>query len=68
MNARMVEVTVKREGNWWVFEIPELGTGGQSHTLAGVDKEAQGIAAMWLDVDPETVTVIVTTTDRAERS
>jgi DNA-directed RNA polymerase specialized sigma subunit len=49
------DVTVEREGRWWVFEIPELGTGGQARNLAEVDHEAQGVAAMWLDVAPEDV-------------
>lgn len=59
MSARTFEVTAEREGKWWVFEIPELGTGGQARSLAEVDDEAQGVAAMWLDVEPETVAVTV---------
>jgi DNA-directed RNA polymerase specialized sigma24 family protein len=58
--SRHYEVTVEREGRWWVFDIPELGTGGQARNLAEVSYEAQGVAAMWLDVPPETVTVNVT--------
>lgn len=57
---RTYDVTVEREGRWWVFEIPELGTGGQARNLAEVDHEAQGVAAMWLDVSPNTVAVNVT--------
>ncbi|MEZ3162194.1 antitoxin HicB [Microbacterium sp. BWT-B31] len=57
---RTYDVTVEREGRWWVFEIPELGTGGQARNLAEVDHEAQGVAAMWLDVSPDTVGVNVT--------
>lgn len=56
------EITAERDGRWWVFEIPELGTGGQARTLAEVEFEARGVAAMWLDVAPETVTVSVTVT------
>lgn len=54
------DVTVEREGRWWVFRIPELGTGGQAKSLAEVAYEAQGVAAMWLDVEPETLAVAVT--------
>lgn len=54
------EVTVERDGRWWVFEIPELRTGGQARSLAEVDHEAQGVAAMWLNVVPETISVTVT--------
>jgi DNA-directed RNA polymerase specialized sigma subunit len=52
-------VSVEREGRWWVFEIPELGTGGQAASLDEVDREAQGVAAMWLNVDPAEVAVTV---------
>lgn len=54
------DVTVEREGRWWVFRIPELGTGGQAKSLAEVAYEAQGVAAMWLDVEPDTLAVAVT--------
>lgn len=60
MNVRTFEVTAEREGPWWVFEIPALGTGGQAHTLAEVEYEAQSVAAAWLDVPFETVDVHVT--------
>lgn len=60
MSARRFEVTVEREGTWWVFAIPELGTGGQAKNLGAVDFEAQGVVAMWLNVSPETVAVDVT--------
>ncbi len=59
MSIRTFTVEVEREGRWWVFEIPELGTGGQAHNLAEVDYQAQGVAAMWLNVAPETVAVTV---------
>lgn len=59
MGSRTFEVTVEREGRWWVFDIPELGTGGQARNLAEVDHEAKGVASAWLDVSPETVEVNV---------
>lgn len=59
MDVQTFDVTVEREGRWWVFAIPELGTGGQARSLAEVEHEAQGVAAMWLDVAPETVAVRV---------
>lgn len=59
MDERAFNVTAERDGRWWVFEIPELGAGGQAHSLAEVDLEAQGVAAMWLDVAPSDVTVRV---------
>lgn len=59
MSKRSFEVVAEREGRWWVFELPELGTGGQARDLTEVEYEAQGVAAMWLDVEPETVAVTV---------
>lgn len=56
---KQLEVTVEREGRWWVFTIPDLNTGGQAKTLTDVEHEAQGVAAMWLDVEPSTITVTV---------
>ncbi|MFG6278745.1 antitoxin HicB [Microbacterium sp. 5K110] len=57
MSIQTFDVTVEREGRWWVFDIPRLGTGGQARSLEEVDREAQGVAAMWLDVDPAEVAV-----------
>ena len=59
-------MTVEREGRWWVFAIPELGTGGQARSLAEVEYEAQGVAAAWLNVAPETVAVKVSVEAPAE--
>lgn len=59
MNNRSVDVVAVRDGRWWTFEIPELGTGGQARSLSAVEHEAQGVAAMWLDVEPALVDVNV---------
>ncbi|MCL2490380.1 MAG: XRE family transcriptional regulator [Propionibacteriaceae bacterium] len=58
MNSKQTyQVTAQREGRWWVFTIPDLGTGGQARNLNEVAYEAQGVAAMWLDIAPEDVAV-----------
>lgn len=66
MSVRTFDVTVEREGRWWVFTIPELGTGGQARSLAELDSEARAVAAMWLDVEPEVVAVQVAVQAPAE--
>jgi hypothetical protein len=66
VDVRTFDVTVEREGRWWVFAIPELGTGGQARSLAEVEYEAQGVAAAWLNVAPETVAVKVAVEAPAE--
>jgi len=58
-SKKTYKVTAQREGRWWVFSVPELGTGGQARNLNEVAYEAQGVAAMWLDVAPETLAVTV---------
>ncbi len=59
MRACTLDVTVERDGKWWVFDIPELCSGGQTKNLAEANVEAQGVAAMWLDVEPATILVNV---------
>ena len=58
--TRRLEAVAERDGKWWVFEIPELGAGGQARDLAEVEHEARGVAAMWLDVDPTGIEITVT--------
>ncbi|MGZ0069678.1 antitoxin HicB [Microbacterium arborescens] len=66
MSAREFEVTVERDGKWWVFEIPELHTGGQARTLADVDGEARGVITAWLSIEDDTsFTVAVTVPGQA---
>lgn len=58
---KQIDATVTREGKWWVFTLPELNTTGQAHTLEDVETEARNVAAMWLNIDPTTITITVTT-------
>lgn len=64
-------VTARPDGKWWTFEIPELTAPaprpgapriiamGQARNAREVSAEARGLAAAWLDIDPETVDVAV---------
>ncbi|PZE63093.1 antitoxin HicB [Curtobacterium sp. MCPF17_047] len=61
-NKRTYDVTVEREGRWWVFEIPELDTAGQARNLAEVSDEARGIISAWEHVDIDSIDVSVTVT------
>lgn len=66
---RKVEAIARRDGGWWVFEIPELGADapngvfmrpfGQAKTAAKVAEEAQDVAALWEDGDPDDFEVTV---------
>lgn len=61
--AKTFQVNATPEGRWWVFEIPELDTGGQATSLASVEREAVDVAALWLDIDAATVAVEVNILD-----
>lgn len=53
------EVQAWPEGSWWIVEVPELGTAGQSASFAGVEKAAREVCAGWLDVPESEVEVRV---------
>ncbi|WP_424937779.1 MULTISPECIES: hypothetical protein [Bacteria] len=59
MTTRTFDVTVKREGTWWAFEILDLGTGGQARNLVEVEEEAHSIASAWLNASPGTIALNV---------
>lgn len=54
-----INVRAYREGNWWTFEIPELGAAasagalsmpvGQVDAASKVAGEAQSLAALWTE-------------------
>ncbi|MDO4055072.1 antitoxin HicB [Clavibacter michiganensis] len=62
MNVRTYEVTVEREGRWWLFRIPELDLVGQARKLAEVDYEARGIIEAMTDADFDLIATNVTVT------
>jgi len=55
--AKNFDVTVQREGRWWIFTVPELDAVGQARSLAEVPIEARGLIAGWLD-SPQSVSVL----------
>lgn len=57
---RTFEVDVVHEGQWWVFELPELGAAGQATRLAGVEFEARGVASALIKAELHDVAVNVT--------
>ncbi|MEV7933490.1 DUF2188 domain-containing protein [Curtobacterium sp. NPDC089185] len=59
-NKRTYDVTVEREGRWWVFEISKLDTAGQARNLAEVADEARGIISAWEHIDIDSIDVSVT--------
>lgn len=50
-------VNVRRDGNWWYFEIPDIDMSGQARKLTEVEFEATDIIATWLKVDADTIVV-----------
>lgn len=53
-------VTTHREGDWWVFTVPDLDTGGQASSLEDVSFEARGVISAWTQAPLDTVDVTVT--------
>lgn len=66
MSVRRYRVTTEREGWWWLFGVDELGAFGRAASLAEAEREAHAAAAAWLDVEPSTISVIVTVSDAAD--
>jgi predicted RNase H-like HicB family nuclease len=52
-------VQVFRDSGQWIIEVPELDVVGQTRTLAGAADTARGLIALWLDVDPASVDVVM---------
>ncbi len=52
-------VQVFRDGGQWVIEVPDLDVVGQTRTLAGAADTARGLIALWLDVNPAEVDVVM---------
>lgn len=57
--TRRVEATATREGDWWEIDLPEIGTRSAARKLGDVQRMAEEAAAVWLDVEPETLDVHV---------
>ncbi len=51
--------TVRRDGRWWLVNIPQLDTAGQARTLVEADDVAREVIGLFLDVDPDTVSVAI---------
>jgi DNA-directed RNA polymerase specialized sigma24 family protein len=51
--------TARREGKWWVIEIPELGQTTQARTVAEIKIMATDLAAVMRDVDPSEIQINV---------
>lgn len=49
--------SVRRDGKWWFFEIPEIEMSGQARRLSEVEFEATDIIATWLRIAPEAIEV-----------
>ncbi|GLI27479.1 hypothetical protein ARHIZOSPH14_17210 [Agromyces rhizosphaerae] len=50
----------RRDGRWWLVEVPELDTVGQARNTAEVEEVAREVIALWLDVEPDAFDVAVT--------
>ncbi|MFW6600075.1 hypothetical protein ACQBAU_18550 [Propionibacteriaceae bacterium Y2011] len=49
------DVSVTREGRWWMVEIPQHDLLTQARRLADVEGEARSVLSVTLDVPPSTI-------------
>lgn len=56
---RIFRATARREGKWWVVEIPELGQTTQARSISEIQGMATDLAAIIVDVDPVEVEIEV---------
>ncbi|MUK01626.1 hypothetical protein GM708_06605 [Vibrio cholerae] len=54
------DAIARREGKWWVIEIPKLGQTTQARTVAEIKEMATDLAAVMQDVDRSEVRVNIT--------
>ena len=52
-------VQVFRDSGQWVIEVLDLDIVGQTRTVASAADTARGLIALWLDVDPAGVDVVM---------
>lgn len=53
------EATARRDGRWWLVEVPELDTVGQARNTAEIEDVAREVIGLFLDVEPDTFDVNV---------
>lgn len=58
-NRKQVRAVAYFEDDWWEIELPDLGTHTATRSLNKVQGYAEECAALWLDVEPETLEVLV---------
>lgn len=57
---RQLTATARRDGRWWLIEIPELDTAGQARRYSEIPDVATEVAALYLNVPETDVDVHVT--------
>ncbi|KRD35258.1 MULTISPECIES: hypothetical protein [Oerskovia] len=57
MSSTTYQAQVRRDGRWWFVYVPELDTAGQARTLSEARDVAQEVIGLYLDIEPETVSV-----------
>jgi hypothetical protein len=67
--TRTLEATATRDGRWWLVRLPELDAIGQARTVREIPDVAHEVAALHLDVPPDSIEVDVTVhvTEEAEQ-
>jgi len=56
---KIFSATAHKDGRWWLVDVPELDVTGQALSVAEAEDVAREVIGLALDVDPETVSVVV---------
>ncbi|MDR2348737.1 MAG: hypothetical protein LBD90_09050 [Bifidobacteriaceae bacterium] len=59
VEAGNYQAKARKDGRFWLVEIPALAITGQARSLREVDEVAREVAGLALDADPDTVRVEV---------
>ncbi|MBH0007812.1 hypothetical protein [Salinibacterium sp. SWN1162] len=52
--------TARKDGDWWLIEVPELDAVGQARSVTECTTVAREIIGLCLDVEPKIIDVTVT--------
>ncbi|MFD4421045.1 DUF2188 domain-containing protein [Agromyces sp. NPDC058484] len=53
------DATARKDGRWWLVQVPELDTVGQARSAAEIEDVAREVIGLWLDVEPNVFDVNV---------
>jgi len=56
-DRKSYDVTARKDGRWWLVNIPELDAAGQARNATEIEEVAREIIGLWLDANPNSFDV-----------